>query len=677
MLNDEYILTALGGVSDSLIEEAGAAMKYGPAKERTHAPWRTLLIAAVIVSLLGITAYAAGWFGLSSRLTQVSFGDGEERAVMSMNAYSGTPEAEAHAKWQEFCREYTAGRSFSNDGRFVDSLGEPEKSYAQIYGAFDRTMLDKLAALSDSFGIRLHEHCASAGGYDAALKALGITDFIRGEAGRSIMYFYEDGSFKSESSLDEDGQELRFTLIRGAKGALDPSALYVRDGEAYDEWQYETDSGITVNIALDRWNELTDTVPVLVFCDTEDYIVTVAGECRNLEDIRESAESFAGRFDYAALSGGETDPAAFAAPAPSEPSAVKPKAGLMSVRDFFDTDEYKASAQFRRAYSEAQDAKDTGEFVRGMYEYRYFGAFPASDGEINEILRGVTEKYPALAVPGEADALLCGCPAEAERITGANSIRSGGAFPSLVYENATADELTKLLGVKPFCEELRGGEAEVTAVKYDTGAFACALRSGWLYYIPKGTLFPLLRSVDGVGEAWAYESLCGEQVSIALGSEMEYPLLRYDYVLYETETAYVFMELEGGSGAAEIEKTVDSVDFTVFGSVEPWSAAERITPRYRYYAPLTIMKETWYSAEQFMIAQRGREYRFFTYAALSGQDAGGIVWTVAGSDNVTLTDNGDGTCTLVYGGTGPEAVRLTAGRGGESFTVVVECRNAA
>ena len=166
-------------------------------------------------------------------------------------------------------------------------------------------------------------------------------------------------------------------------------------------------------------------------------------------------------------------------------------------------------------------------------------------------------------------------------------------------------------------------------------------------------------------------------MSIALGSETEYPLLRYDYVLYETEPAYVFMELEGGSGAAEIEKTVDSVDFTVFGSVEPWSAGDRITPRYRYYAPLTIMKETWYSAEQFMIAQSGREYRFFTYAALSGQDAGGIVWTVAGSDNVTLTDNGDGTCTLVYGGTGPEAVRLTAVRGGESFSVVVECRNAA
>ena len=134
------------------------------------------------------------------------------------------------------------------------------------------------------------------------------------------MYFYEDGSFKSESSLDEDGKELRFTLIRGAKGALDPSALYVRDSEAYDEWQYETDSGITVNIALDHWNELTGTVPVLVFCDTEDYIITVAGECRNIEDIRESAESFAGRFDYAALSGGETDPAAFDVPAPSEPA---------------------------------------------------------------------------------------------------------------------------------------------------------------------------------------------------------------------------------------------------------------------------------------------------------------------------------------------------------------------
>ncbi len=678
MLNEEYILTALGDVKDSYVEETREALGYGAARKRRGRAWKTLLLAAVIASLLGVSAYATGWFGLSSRLTPAKDPYRENSAVMSMNDYAGTPAAEAHKEWWEFrFNDNGRTRDYSNTYSFTSALEEPEKSYSMIYGAYDRTMMDKLYELRDRYGVTLHEKSGHIESYEESLRMLGITDFIRGDAERSIQYFYEDGSFKAVGWIQLDGAHSIYTLNRGAKGTLDPAGLSRGDWDVFDEWQYKTSSGMTVNIALNKWNDLTSTVPVLVFCDTEKYLITVTGECANKENIRESAEDFAERFDYAALTGGKVDPKAFETPEPAKPTAVKPKAGLMSVKAFFDTDEYKASTEFQRAYAEWQDELNAGKgTVAGQYGRRYYGAFPAEDEEVNKILEEVSAKYPELVIPHEALGVWCGVPVEAARLTGPNSYRpsEGEPMADFVYELMNGEEYAQLLGLEEFT-----GEGDYTVSAFDTGAFyIVGLRelTTVLHYIPKGTFYPLLRfALDEDGEAWTYESACGEQVSMAFGGEMEYPIFGYNYALYETDTAYVFLEFEEYMDAGKMEAAVDKIDFTVFNHVKPYDESRTVTPRTIEYALLTIMQDDWFTREEFVMPFSEKEATFYTYANLSGGDTSGISWSLTGSDKVSLTDNGDGSCTIISSGTEKEVVKLTATRGSDSCSAVIVCYN--
>ena len=676
MLNEEYILTALNDVKDSYVEETREALGYGAARKRRGHAWKTLLLAAVIASLLGVSAYATGWFGLSSRLTPAKNPYEENSAVMSMNDYAGTPAAEAHREWWEFHLDYIAKTTFSNENSFSSKLEEPEKSYSMIYGAFDQTMMDKLFEIRDKYDVTLHEKMAHKDSYEESLNALGITDFIRGDADRGIMYYYEDGSFSAEGWMQLDGARTVYSLTRGAKGVLSAGGLSMSNWEVYDEWQYVTSAGMTVNIALNQWNELTSTVPVMVFCDTEKYLITVMGDCANTENIRESAESFAERFDYAALTGGKMDPTAFDKPESAKPTAVKPKAGLMSVKAFFATDEYKASTQFQRGYAERQDELDVDNvFKHGQYQNRYYGAFPAEDEAVNEILEAVSAKYPELVIPHEALGVWCGVPVEAAQLTGANSYRppEGAPIASYVYERMNGEEYAQLLGLESFT-----GEDEYTVSVFDTGAFYISdLRDFTaLHYIPKGTFYPLLRfALDEDGEAWTYQSACGEQVSMALGGTLSYPIFAHNYALYETDTAYVLLEFEEQMDAGKMEETVDRIDFTIFNSVKPFDESRAVTPRAIEYAPLTIMQSNWRTWDEFTIPFSEKEATFYTYENLSGGDTSGISWSLSGSSNVTLTDNGDGSCTLTSSGTEKEVVKLTAARGEESCSAVVVCYN--
>lgn len=677
MLNEELILEALGSVGDDLTEETRQALfPVKAAKKHGHTTWKMLLAAAVFISLLSVTAFATGWFGMSSRLapTENPY-NGEEALRFSVNDYAGTPTAEASREWTEYKDQYVSTHAFTNDNSFLDSLDEPEKSYSAIYGAFDREMLDRLLVISESSGIKLHTGMYGAPDYGDGLCALGVDDFIRGEADRSFKYIFEDGSFTVESYMTAEDTEILFTLIRGAKGVMENGYFILNSAQVFDEWEYVTESGISVNIAVNAWNELTKTVPVFILCDAGDYLVTIQTECPNKENIRAEAEKLAERFDYAALSGGEPDMSILEAPEPAQPHPVKPKEGLMTVKEFFETDEYKASAAFQRAFSDYYCAEVyKNENLVGAYADFYYGAFPAKDDKVNEILADVLAEFPGLAVPGEALGLFSNCPIEADKIRSFCWCSLAGSPPPVfVYEPVSTEEIFRMLGMESFA-----GEQTYTATAYDTGSFwlACGAQEYSIYYIPKGSFFPALRfALDENGEAWAYETACGEQVSAALGGTFQKPVMAYNYALYETDTAYVFLEFSEELGADGMEKLLDSIDFTKFNNQKPWAAERKIVPKYIDYAPLTIMKSNFRSSDEFLISMADTEAGFWTYDALMGKDTEGIAWEISGSNSVTLTDNGDGSCTLVTHGDTREAIKLTAKRGKDSFTVVIICEN--
>ena len=105
----EQILRALNTAEARDLEDAGRALGYYPARKGRGArkTVRVLLLTAAFALLFGVTAYALGWFGLSSRLTEAEDTSpfAEERQVqeeeteteppvthyLSFNDYAGTP----------------------------------------------------------------------------------------------------------------------------------------------------------------------------------------------------------------------------------------------------------------------------------------------------------------------------------------------------------------------------------------------------------------------------------------------------------------------------------------------------------------------------------------------------------------------------------------------------------
>lgn len=172
-MNEFALLQAMEGIGAEPVREAGALLGYTGQKARKgrRKLWRTLLLAAVIASLLGVTAYAAGWLGLSSRVQPApplmsAMPDPSDPAAtpferepggfISSNGYANSPAALAHKEWHEFWFNYTHSHPEMFEGE--DWLPEDEaiKPYAVLYAAFDQAMLDKLLEIRDSYGIALH-----------------------------------------------------------------------------------------------------------------------------------------------------------------------------------------------------------------------------------------------------------------------------------------------------------------------------------------------------------------------------------------------------------------------------------------------------------------------------------------------------------------------------------------
>ena len=104
---------------------------------------------------------------------------------------------------------------------------------------------------------------------------------------------------------------------------------------------------------------------------------------------------------------------------------------------------------------------------------------------------------------------------------------------------------------------------------WDTGAWQALIVYGStsyeLCYVPKGSFCPTVRAFLHPGaESWAYETACGEQVSLTVDGEMEYPRFTTPLGLYETDTAYVLLQFPGMCSGADLQLFADNIDFTKF-----------------------------------------------------------------------------------------------------------------
>ena len=575
-MNAFTLLRAMNGIhqEDVLMAET----YYWNKKVKRVKPKRilTLALAAALLLALGATAYAGGWFGLSARMIETESYPGSivlqetpaPAGFVASNGEADSPEAQASLEWDRAEWEY---RQADWDWEAVDAWTEQQKTAdpaCEIYHCFNQEMLDKLHSIAEEYGLRLHTEAAYPTTQEQFRQVTGIGDFLRGEDNYwQGHYIFEDGSFKGEGELALDGGRLVYTLQRSRSGVLAPYGMYVRDPESYDEWQIAQD-GHTLNLAL-RQNE-SGFDGLIFFHEGEDF-VTVSYGAHFVPDTpaefgREGAEAVAACFDFDALCGGTPDLAVVNGRTVVE---VKPKEGLMSTADFAETPEYLAAARFHSAYNEYYDSQQTDpHFVKGQYMQEYYVPFPTGVDELDAVLDELQSQY-ALRFPTSAQAINFGSWARPEWMTSLMSYRvpEGESSEAFRLGEASDEDLWTLLGAEHF---LRSEESYVAStVTWDTGAWQALIVYGStsyeLSYVPKGSFCPVLRAFLHPGtESWAYETACGEQVSITLDGEMEYPRFTTPLALYETDNAYVLVQFPGMCSAADLQMFADNIDFTRF-----------------------------------------------------------------------------------------------------------------
>lgn len=578
----EQLLRAMNRAESGDIEDAGASLGYlRRGKSRGRRLGRILLIAAVLMALLTGTAYAAGWFGLSSRLTEAEDsspfagdrpGQAENETPMthylSFNDYANSPAAKAHAEWNVFWWDYVGSHSFDNAAEieWQEKIGPEMTAIAKIYGCGDQTMLDKLLEIRDKYRIRLHTEAVFPENAESFYQLSGLEPFFLGEGEIQMQYLYEDGSFKAEGQAALEGKGYPFTLVRGAKGVLDPASNTEDLADQYEEWTYVTERGAEITIALGPEQETDAELEGMgwrsfyLFYDCPDYVVTVMSAMP--QGDREAVQTMAEHFDFAALSGGKTD---LSPVTEAKPREVKPKAGLMTLADWVETDEYKASSEFRSGVCAWADGleKEKGFHAPGLSIYNYYGSFPPEDPELRALAEQIEARYD-LQMPREVRAVLGGSEVDPALVNWDMGYRNvnhdAETLPVLSQE-----ELWQMLGVEPFTKSGR----LFHLFSYDTGAFFCNVVTGSsgydLHYIPKGSFYPLFRFVlHPELTGWAYDTACGEQVYLVHGGAMEYPHGGIPYVLYETDNAYVIAECYADDSAYTLQSVADDIDFSKF-----------------------------------------------------------------------------------------------------------------
>ena len=564
MLDNRKLFDAIGLADDEFIEEARQALKYGE-KTKTVSigrVWKVALIAAVLAALLAITGFASEWFGLSRRTTPsnqiVETVEGEkQRSYISMNGYADSPEALAHKEWTEFRMEYILSHVFSNETDTSWTANEEEKNYYFIYGAFNREMMDKLLEIQAKYNIRLHTQQAGVPIKDMLYEVSGAEPFFTCEENDFITKtVYEDGSFSGEGHVVIDGISCGFSLIRGAQGVLDPSGNSVLDAEDHTEWQYTNKNGDTVNLAMRFYESNAETLGFYLFTQQGDYMVTILGSCPNMEDLKASAERFADCFDMEALCAGSSD---LRPVLDTKPTNIKPKEGLMTLKEFVETPEYKAAAEFYEFYSDYCDAlPEYDEMVENYSGYHYYGDFPTDVDSVNAEVERIIDEYE-LVFPGKNLCYWGG------REIPTDIIRAdSGRTSSEGIRDVSVEEFYETMGFGPFSKENRPFRMH----KYESGAVYLEESFGTggykLHYIPKGCFYPLLMSFYSTDvTSWAYETACGEQVWISTGENPPYPKWPQSSILYETDTAYVLVTL-GDAEAYLLEAVADNIDFTMF-----------------------------------------------------------------------------------------------------------------
>ena len=244
----------------------------------------TVLVAAAVISAVGISTYAAFKGGLEG----VSFGDPTDQSgttttekivvpngpdgetgesgysyqdppmshLISLQGYSDTNEFKASKEWREFEDGYDQDWKICDayDKECKKTGKDPYEEKYPGYGIYSKEMANKVDELCKKYNLKLRGkfidgHSNPEDPTDTSIRENELKEMfgdIWDDKVKGVGYCYEDGTF----SLDADCDKVSFQIRRVIKGTFDTVYLNVGDISSYDQWTYKTKCGVEVAIAL-------------------------------------------------------------------------------------------------------------------------------------------------------------------------------------------------------------------------------------------------------------------------------------------------------------------------------------------------------------------------------------------------------------------------------------------
>ncbi len=245
-----------------LVRAGVRAKKQRP--RRLDRTLRMALIAAVLALALSVTAYAiymahVGDYVIGQPLepqmpaaetAEADAADGtqaEARQRLSLVGYQGTPEYQAFTQWEAWKNQWMQenGDRWQEMG-VDDSYHETADNYV-LYDAHFQDQADKLNEIAAGYGLALHSQWAWFKDTEELYGVLGVDGFGF-DSGSG--YVYDDGSFKLECATLPGLEGVEADVFVSAKGSF--SMISSSIGAGYQEWDYETEDGAALDLALDQ-----------------------------------------------------------------------------------------------------------------------------------------------------------------------------------------------------------------------------------------------------------------------------------------------------------------------------------------------------------------------------------------------------------------------------------------
>ena len=341
-----YLYESIGQVADRMILEAAEDLGLGRRRARAgRRLWRTILIAAAIAALMGVTAYAAGLLGLTERIYPVQE---SERVIVVPNGIKGSSTYEGTGAWWTWVYEHR------NDPEGdLSGLDEQTRRTCFLYHAQSPEAAEELYRIAGAYGLRLYSDSVHALDGERLRALTGIGPFLReGEAELRGGYVFPDGSFSSEGQLRMEGLELYFDLRRFSTGAIYPYGGAMRLPD-YSEEELVTALGQTVDLVDWRGERcaiwyLSQDGSCFISLDLYSLPGTETLQAAGYADPAELARAVADQIDFEALCEKNAEAARLLEP-PRD--ASENADALARLEDFYHSDMFTAARDFQSFFT--------------------------------------------------------------------------------------------------------------------------------------------------------------------------------------------------------------------------------------------------------------------------------------------------------------------------------------